>query len=124
MKFSVIVPAHNEEALIRACLESIKNSAKNYADDIEVIVALNRCTDRTKEIARKHGAITIKEDRQNLAAIRNTAARAAAGKIIVTIDADSRMSANMLEQIDQKLASGKFIGGGMENIAGQRSTGG
>lgn len=113
MKFSIIIPAHNEEAFIGACLESIENAAKNYAGDIQIIVALNRCTDRTEEIARKQGAITVREDRRNLAKIRNTAARSAVGKIIVTIDADSRMTANMLEEIDQKLSTGKFIGGGV-----------
>ena len=123
MKFSIIVPAHNEEAFIGACLKSIKNAARNYADDIEIIVALNRCTDRTEEIARQHGAITVKEDRRNLAAIRNAAARSAAGKIIVTIDADSRMSANILEEIDQKLATGKFIGGGVVILPERMSIG-
>jgi len=113
MKFSILIPAHNEEAFIGACLASIENAAKNYAGDIEIIVALNRCTDRTEEIARKHGAITVREDCRNLAKIRNSAARFAAGKVIVTIDADSRMTANMLEEIDQKLSSGKFIGGGV-----------
>jgi glycosyltransferase involved in cell wall biosynthesis len=113
MKFSIIIPAHNEEAFIGPCLESIKDAAKNYSDDIEIIVALNRCTDRTEEIARKYGAITVREDRPNLAKIRNTAARSARGKVIVTIDADSRMTTNMLEEIDQKISTEKFIGGGV-----------
>jgi glycosyltransferase involved in cell wall biosynthesis len=40
----------------------------------------------------------VHEDRRNLAAIRNAAARAATGEIVVTIDADSRMSSNMLTE--------------------------
>ena len=113
MKFSVIIPAHNEEAFIDSCLESIKHAAKNYQGETEIIVALNRCTDRTEEIALKNGAITVREDQRNLAKIRNAAARSATGEIIVTIDADSRMTANMLEEIDQKLSTGKIIGGGV-----------
>ena len=113
MKFSVIIPAHNEEAFIGPCLESIKGAAKNYSGDIEIIVALNRCSDRTEEIARKSGAITVREDRRNLAKIRNAAARSASGKVIVTIDADSRMSATMLAEIEKNLSTGKYIGGGV-----------
>ena len=123
MKFSVIIPAHNEEALIGSCLESIKAAAKNDANDTEIIVALNRCTDRTEEIAREYGAIIVREDRRNLATIRNTAARYASGKIIVTIDADSRMSTTMLAEIEKNLSTGKFIGGGVVILPERMSLG-
>lgn len=123
MKFSVIIPAHNEEAFIGLCLESIKDAAKDDADDVEIIVALNRCTDRTEEIARKYGAIIVREDRRNLAKIRNAAARSASGKIIVTIDADSRMTATMLAEIEKNLSTGKFIGGGVVILPERMSVG-
>ena len=123
MKFSVIIPAHNEEAFIGSCLESIKDAAKNYSEDIEIIVVLNRCTDRTAEIARKYGAKTVREDRRNLAKIRNAAARSASGKVLITIDADSRMTPNMLEEIDQKLSTGKVIGGGVIILPERMSVG-
>ena len=48
-----------------------------------------------------------------MAKIRNAAARAASGEIVVTIDADSRMSRNMLTEIDRLLGSGRYIGGGV-----------
>lgn len=35
------------------------------------------------------------------------------GEVIVTIDADSRMSANMLSEIDRLLRTGKYIDGGV-----------
>jgi hypothetical protein len=113
MKFSVIIPAHNEEAFIGRCLDSIERSAQPCAGGTETIIALNRCTDRTADIALNHGAIIVKEDAKNLAKIRNAAARSAAGEIIVTIDADSRMSPNMLKEIEKNLSTGKFIGGGV-----------
>jgi len=113
MKYSVLIPAHNEEAFIGDCLLSIKSAADKIPEEVEIIVALNRCTDRTAEIAVGHHAAIVKEDCKNLARIRNAAARAATGDIIVTIDADSRMSANMFVEIAANLSCGKTIGGGV-----------
>ena len=111
--FSVLIPARNEEAFLPRCLDSIKVAATPFPDQVEIIVALNRCTDRTEEIALKHGAKVVREDGRNLARIRNAAAKAATGEIIVTIDADSRMTANMLVEIDRLLQTGKYVGGGV-----------
>lgn len=123
MKFSVLVPAHNEEAYLGACLASIEASARPYEGQVETIVALNRCTDRTEEIARTHGAAVVREDARNLARIRNAAARAASGEILVTIDADSTRSANMLSEIDRALAREDAIGGGVPLIPDRLSLG-
>ena len=113
MRFSIIIPAHNEESFIGRCLQSIEQAAQPYPGQIEIIVALNRCTDRTEDIARDHGAIIVNEDVKNLAKIRNAAARLATGDIIVTIDADSHMTATMLEEVEKCLLTGKYIGGGV-----------
>jgi glycosyltransferase involved in cell wall biosynthesis len=112
-RFSIIVPARNEEAFIGRCLDSIVVAGKPYPSQIEIIVAINRCTDRTEEIARSYGAIICHTEARNLAAIRNAAAARARGEIILTIDADSWMSQNMLTVIDRALSSGKYIGGGV-----------
>jgi glycosyltransferase involved in cell wall biosynthesis len=113
MKFSIIIPARNEEKLIGKCLDSIKVASEPYSSQVEIIVCINRCTDKTEEIARSYGAKIVYDDSKNLAKIRNTAAKSATGEILVTIDADSRMSSNMLTEIEQKLRSGKYIGGGV-----------
>ena len=113
MRFSVVIPAHNEEAFIGKCLKSIEVAKKDFSKEVEVIVSINRCTDRTEDIAKSYGAIVIEENSKNLAKIRNAAAGKASGDIIVTIDADSRMSENMLAQINNLLSIGKYIGGGV-----------
>jgi len=46
---SVIIPAHNEQALIARCVESV---LADGVDDLEIIVVPNACSDRTAEIAR------------------------------------------------------------------------
>lgn len=112
-RFSILIPARDEEKYIGKCMESIREAANPFPGQVEIVVALNRCTDRTEEIARAAGAIICRDDSRNLAKIRNTAARHATGEIVATIDADSVMSPNMLTEVDKALASGKYIGGGV-----------
>ena len=98
-KISVIIPAHNEEKYIGKCLDSIKTAESNINLPLEIIVALNRCTDRTKDIAQSYQAITVREDEKNIAKIRNAGVKASTGDVIVTIDADSWMTPNMLQKV-------------------------
>ncbi len=113
IKFSIVIPAYNEEKYITKCLDSILKASVPYKDQVEIIVVLNRCTDRTEEIALSYGCIIVKEDAKNLAKIRNAGAKTAKGEILVTIDADSWMSDTMLREIEKHLMSGKYIGGGV-----------
>lgn len=110
---SVCVPARNEEAFIGSCLESIRQAENVLAEPVEIIIALNRCTDGTEKIAKDYHAVIVREDAKNLSKIRNAAAKVAQGKILITIDADSRMSPNMLYEVKHHLETGKVIGGGV-----------
>jgi len=120
---SVVIPARNEERLIGECLESIRVAAIPYPGPVEVVVVLNRCSDRTEQIAHRFGAQTIREDARNLAKIRNAGARAAVGEILVTIDADSRMSPCTIAAIERALSSGSTVGGGTVIRPHRRSPG-
>jgi glycosyltransferase involved in cell wall biosynthesis len=122
-RFSILIPARNEERELPRCLESIRAASAPFPGQVEVVVALNRCTDRTEAIARASGATVVREDARNLARIRNAAARAASGEVIVTIDADSRMSPNMLTEIDRLLRGGRCVGGGARIRAERMSAG-
>ncbi len=113
MKFSIIIPAHNEEKYIGKCLDSIVKASETYKDQTEVIVVLNRCTDKTEEIAKSYNCITLINNDKNLSKIRNAGAQIASGEIIITIDADTQMTESMLSNVDKHLASGKYIGGGV-----------
>ena len=112
VKFSIIIPAHNEEKYINKCLQSIAKASKSYENQVEVIVVLNRCTDGTKEIAESYNCITIENSDKNLSKIRNAGVDIARGEIIVTIDADSQMNEHMLSEVEGYLTTGKYIGGG------------
>ncbi|MBO4524729.1 MAG: glycosyltransferase [Ruminococcus sp.] len=111
--FTVVIPAYNEEKYIGKCLRAVRNAAKYVApDNVEIIVVANRCTDRTADIARRYGARVITNEDRCIAAVRNAGIKAAKGKIIVTIDADSRMTKYSLAEIRSKLESRKYVGGG------------
>ncbi|MGN4125341.1 glycosyltransferase [Lysinibacillus sphaericus] len=113
IKFSVIIPAHNEEHYIGECLDSILKASEPYNHQIEVIVVLNRCTDKTEEIAQSYNCLTIINQDKNLSKIRNAGAEIARGEIIITIDADTRMSKHLLADVEKHLATNEYIGGGV-----------
>lgn len=112
-KFTVVIPAHNEEKYIGKCLRAVISASKYVKPDtIEMIVVANRCTDKTAAIARHYGARVLTNDDKCIAAVRNTGVRAARGEIVVTVDSDSLMTKHSLAEIREKLESGKYIGGG------------
>jgi len=113
LKISIIIPAHNEEKYIGKCLESVSRASKLCKNQVEIIVVLNRCTDRTEEIAKSYDCIIVKNNDKNLAKIRNAGVEIASGEIIVTIDADTQMNEHVLSKAQENLISGKYIGGGV-----------
>ncbi|WP_445477246.1 glycosyltransferase [Lysinibacillus irui] len=113
IKISIIIPAHNEEKYIGKCLESISRASKLFKNQIEIIVVLNRCTDRTEEIAKSYDCIIVKNNDKNLSKIRNAGVEIARGEMIVTIDADTQMNEHVLSKAQENLISGKYIGGGV-----------
>ena len=110
--FSVIIPAHNEEKYIRRCIRSIRKAASAFQDNVEIVVVCNRCTDRTGKIAKKLGARVLTNEDRCIARVRNAGISEAKGEIIVTIDADNRMTGGTLQEIYELLQSGRYIGGG------------
>jgi glycosyltransferase involved in cell wall biosynthesis len=111
-RISLIIPAHNEQKFLPACLAAAHKAAERIDSEVEIIVVINRCTDHTEEIAANSNCMIVREDAKNLSIIRNAGVAAASGEIIVTCDADSRMHADSFQHIVRRLDSGKFVGGG------------
>lgn len=56
--FAVLIAAHDEAAVIGALVDSLR--AQTYpAQQVGIFVAADRCSDRTAEIARTHGAVVF-----------------------------------------------------------------
>lgn len=98
----VVVPAHDEQACIGACLASILRAARCPAlagERVEVIVALDRCSDRTGEISAAAGAQLVSLHAGNVGMARAAgAAHAIAGgaRWIACTDADTTVPADWL----------------------------
>src|SRR5258706_6775367 len=124
MKFSVIIPAYNEEQYLPRLLDSIDVARSNYSGgskEIEVIVANNDSSDRTAEIATARGARVVKVEKRRIAAARNGGGHAARGEIVCFIDGDSAVHPQTFNAIEGAIASGRCIGG-FPGLAMERKT--
>ncbi len=113
LRYSVVIPAYNEEKLLPRLLDSLDVARGAYgpADAIEVIVADNVSTDRTAAIAAERGCRVAPVERRVIAAARNGGARAARGEILAFVDADSQVHSRTFIDIDKALATGRVVGG-------------
>jgi glycosyltransferase involved in cell wall biosynthesis len=114
MKFSVIIPAYNEEQYLPRLLDSIEVARSNYSGGpaaVEVIVADNDSTDRTAEVAAARGARVVTVKKRRIAAARNGGGHAARGEIVCFIDADSAVHPQTFGAIDKAIISGRYVGG-------------
>ena len=124
MRFSVIIPAYNEESYLPRLLKSIAIARANYSggpEQIEVVVADNCSTDATAAVACEHGARVVNVVKRRIAAARNGGARAGTGEILCFIDADSAIHPNTFDEIDRAMKTGRYVwgvtGGRMERTS-------
>lgn len=117
-KISAVIVAHNEEKKIGDCLASL-----NFVD--EIVVVLDKCTDKTKEIVQKFTDKIIEGSWEIEGARRNVAVSAANCEWILELDADERISVELKDEIlaslalaNQQQVSGFIIA--MNNYVGKR----
>jgi glycosyltransferase involved in cell wall biosynthesis len=107
---SFIVPAHNEQASLGRTLEAIHKAARVVGQPYEIIVVDDASTDATPEIAAQNSARVVSVNHRQIAATRNSGARAAQGERLFFVDADttihSRALASALRAMDNGAAGG------------------
>lgn len=124
---SIIIPARDEEAYLPAALGSVRAALDHCCSRIpdpatvEVIVSDNLSTDRTAEIARAAGARVVEAPRRNIASVRNCGARAARGKFLLFLDADSLLHPRQIRRVVSLLSRPDVIGGGAPCSVDDRS---
>ncbi|HAF69763.1 TPA: glycosyl transferase [Candidatus Acetothermia bacterium] len=101
VRISVVVPAHNEEEVLPACLAALRSQS---ISEFELIVVDSASTDRTGEVARAHGAQVVRVERPGLARARQAGFEAASGEIVATTDADSQPPPDWLARLGAALA--------------------
>lgn len=97
-KLSAVIVAHNEEKKIADCLRNL-----DFAD--EIVVILDKCSDRTKEIVLGFTNKIVEGSWNIEGARRNVALNATTGEWILEVDADERISPELRDEILEKIKS-------------------
>ncbi len=95
---SVVIAAHDEEALIGAKLENLL--ALDYPQDkLQIVVVSDGSTDRTDEIVRSHagrGVELVRQPRAGKPTALNAGVARARGEVVIFTDARQRLDADAL----------------------------
>ncbi|HOW27512.1 MAG TPA: glycosyltransferase family 2 protein [Elusimicrobiota bacterium] len=99
---SIIIPTHNDGRYLGACLESIR---KHTNVPYEIIVVDNGTTDKSTEFLKSVKDVTVIHNPQNkfFAAACNQGIRAAHGRFIMLLNADTVVTARWLERMIRRM---------------------
>jgi len=112
LRFDVVIPAHNEAALIGGAISSL--CKLDWPDEgFHVLVVADNCTDSTAAIARAAGADVLERndtERRGKGHALEYAFKASQERgwawAVVVVDADTEVSANLLEAFAARIESG------------------
>ncbi|MSP48423.1 MAG: glycosyltransferase family 2 protein [Alphaproteobacteria bacterium] len=96
MRLSALVVAHNEAAQLAECLATLR-----FAD--EIVVVLDRTTDRSPAVAEEHGARIVEGTWPIEGDRRSAGIDACRGEWILEVDADERVPPELAKEIDRHL---------------------
>lgn len=101
LRFSVIIPARNEEEYLQATLESVQSQITDAP--YEIIVVDNGSVDNTAEVAKQAGVKVIHEPDPGLPRARESGRLIAKGEYLTYIDADTTMPVDYLSRVNAEL---------------------
>ena len=122
-RFMAIIPAHNEENVIRSLVESLKK--QNYPkNSYDIYVIADNCTDNTAKIAKDAGAIVYERfdsmHKTKGAALKWFLAQKieedAQYDAFCIFDADNIVDVNFLTAMNRKLCQGETVVQGYRDI--------
>ena len=122
--FAIIIPAYNEEDYLAATLASVREAVSAMPGSATVVVVDNNSSDRTGEVAKTHGAdLVVFEPHNQIARARNAGADAVKQiEHLVFVDADTRITENLLRAALDNLDSEEVAGGGARVLMDQPVT--
>lgn len=112
VRLGVIIPAHNEEALIGRCVKSLRDAAGTSGT--RIIAIAHNCSDHTAQRAFEAGAeVMVYDDPKAvgkgfalLYGFDHALAEDAGMDAVLVVDADSTVSANLIDTVRASLADG------------------
>ncbi len=110
--YSIIIPAYNEQPYLPATLAAIATARATITLQGEVIVVDNNSHDDTARIARAAGAEVVFEPINQISRARNAGAHRAKGRYLIFIDADTLVSAELMQTALDNLVQRECVGGG------------
>ena len=108
---SFIVPAYNEALLLGATLDALHLAARAVGEDYEIVVVDDASTDETAQVAERHRVRLVSVAHRQIAATRNSGARAAHGELLIFVDADTIVNEAVVRAAVDALRAGA-VGGG------------
>ncbi len=107
MRFSIIMPVLNEEAILEEHLAYLAKQCASY--DYELIIVDGGSHDSTVAIAQRYGNVI--HSPRGRAIQMNNGAKAAHGDVLLFLHADTRLPDNAFVAIEQALAVPTVVGG-------------
>jgi GT2 family glycosyltransferase len=108
-----IIPAHNEEQLLGRTLAALHAASAEIGTPYELLVVDDASMDRTAAVARAAGARVISVHHRQIARARNAGARAAAGDLLIFVDADTLVNGRTLRATVAAVERGAVGGGAL-----------
>ena len=102
-RISALIPAHNESAVLRECLDAVK--AQTLHVD-EIVVVADSCTDDTADVARSYGAVVVETQQGAKAASQDVGLPYVTGDVLICIDADTVIDVDVVEKFVAELEAG------------------
>jgi glycosyltransferase involved in cell wall biosynthesis len=104
---SIVIPAHDEEAVLGRCLAALRVGAP--PDAFEVVVVCNGCRDRSAEVARRAGVVVLETAERGKPAALNLGDAAATAFPRFYLDADVEVTGAALADVARVLSSGRAL---------------
>ena len=113
LKYLVLVPAHNEEAVISGIIENLQSM--DYPQELyDFYILADNCNDRTAEIAREKGAKVLETHKESpdmptgkpivlQKALQTLQGYAQKYDLVIFFDADNRIDTNMFREVNSQL---------------------
>jgi len=95
---TVIIPAHNEERYIRACLDSVIKA--DFQGDKQIIVVDDGSIDRTAEIVSEYkGVNLVRQKHSGKSYSLNRGLDMSTGELVAVVDGDSEIHKDALKEV-------------------------